>query len=91
MIDEKFLKEVGLSQEQKSLILEAIQKERLYHSILIEEGITPKIALKIIEATQLSEVNDTNEDLLRLKVRETWKDFMRKEEESNEGRSLYRL
>lgn len=89
MIDEKFLNKIGLSQDQKRSIIEALQAERLYHTVLCEEGVSPIIALKIIDATQLTEVDATNELLLRLKVRETWKDFIVRKEASNERRSIH--
>ena len=80
MIDKVFLKEIGLSEEQTGKILDAVQCERVYHSLLHEAGIPPRIAQKIVDITALDEVLGESVDLMRLKVQETWKDFIAKKQ-----------
>lgn len=91
MIDKVFLKELGLSEGQADRVLDAVQCERVYHSLLQEAGIPPHIALKIIQVTELGEVHCESEDLMRLKISEEWQDFMRKEIKQDERNSLHRL
>ena len=77
MIDELFLKKIGLNHEQIDTVIRALDSERVFQRILCEEGIPPLIAEKILKATKLQEVNTENLPLMRLKIRETWCDFIR--------------
>lgn len=77
MIDERLLSSLGLSDEQKRSILEAVEAERVYQSLLCAEGIAPSVSQKIVKATEFREVRGQSEELLMLKIRESWKDFIR--------------
>jgi len=78
MIDETFLKGTGLTQDQTDTIMNAVETERIFQRILCEEGISPLIAEKVLRVTALNEVDGSNIPLMRLKIRETWKDFIKK-------------
>lgn len=77
MIDEKMLNAMGLSPQQIRMVLEAVNAERLYQAILCEEGINPRTAIKIVNYTQLKEINMNNELLVKEKVRDTWSGLMK--------------
>lgn len=78
MIDERYLEGIGLTQDQTTAIMNAVETERVFHRILCEEGISPLIAGKIIKSTAFDEIDVSNLPLLRLKIRQTWEGFITK-------------
>lgn len=76
MIDKAFFQRIGLNEDQISIVTNALNRERQYRKILLQEGISPGVVENIIRATELEEVNLDNEKLLREKVRAEWKDFI---------------
>jgi hypothetical protein len=53
-----------------------MNKESRYRRILFQEKISPGVIEPIIKATKLEEIDFSNENLLREKVRTEWKDMM---------------
>ena len=72
MIDKKFLQHIGLTEDQVTLLSEALYKESRYREILLQEGVYYKAVEKVVRATKLEEIDLSNEDLLREKVRAEW-------------------
>lgn len=72
MIDRKFLQQIGLSEDQVTLLADALRKESRYREILLQEGVSPSCVEKVVRVTKLEEVDLSNEDLLREKVRAEW-------------------
>ena len=72
MIDNEYLREIGLNEDQVILLRERLDKESRYRQILLQEGVIPKYVEMIIRATKPEAVDLSNEDLLREKVRIEW-------------------
>ena len=72
MIDEAYLKEIGLDDAQAVLVMDRITKASRYREILLQAGVSPKFVEKIIRVTDPAEVDLSNESLLREKVRHEW-------------------
>lgn len=78
MIDNAFLRDIGLNENQVTLLREGLDHESRYRQILLQEGVNPKVTETIIRNTRHGEVDLTNEALLREKVRAEWADFIKK-------------
>ena len=72
MIDTVFLQRIGLNEDQIRLLKDGIDRESRYRQILLQEGVNPGVVESVIRATKLEEVDLSNEDLLREKVRCEW-------------------
>lgn len=72
MIDTVFLQRIGLNEDQIRLLKDGIDRESRYRQILLQEGVNPGVVESVIRATKLEEVDLSNEDLLREKVRVEW-------------------
>ncbi len=72
MVDRKFLQQIGLTEDQVTLLSDALRKESRYREILLQEGVSPSCVEKVVRVTKLEEVDLSNEDLLREKVRAEW-------------------
>ena len=77
MVDRAYLKSIGLSEDQSGLLLEALDREKRLRVILLQEGISPKIAESILRVTDSEKIDFGNEDLLREKIRVEWADFIK--------------
>lgn len=76
MVDRKFLEGLGLTDEQVSVIGDALDRESRYRRILLDENVNPGTVELILRATALNEVDFSNESLLREKVRVEWEQFI---------------
>ena len=76
MVDRKFLEGLGLTDEQVSVIGDALDRESRYRRILLDENVNPGTVELILRATDLNEVDFSNEGLLREKVRVEWEQFI---------------
>ena len=76
MIDSAFLKRIGLTADQITVLTDALTCESRYRQILIQEGVSLGAVEPIIRATRIEEVDLTNEPLLREKLRIEWSDFI---------------
>lgn len=72
MIDDKYLRSIGLDDKQVSLLKDALRRESRYRVILLQEGMEPKAAEVITRGTKLEDIDLDNEDLLRIKIRQQW-------------------
>lgn len=72
MVDKKFLQHIGLTEDQVTLLSEALYKESRYRAILLQEGVSPSCVEAVVRVTKLEEIDLSNEDLLREKVRAEW-------------------
>lgn len=76
MIDNEFLQRIGLSEDQITILTDALNKESRYRQILFQENVSPGIIEPIIRVTKLEEIDLSNEALLREKVKTEWKDMI---------------
>ena len=81
MIDEAYLKEIGLDDAQAVLVMDRITKASRYREILLQAGVSPKCVEKIIRVTDPAEVDLSNESLLREKIRSEWSGMIPSEPE----------
>lgn len=76
MIDGNYLQQIGLTEDQTTLLLDALSREARFRQILLQEGVLPKHVEKVVRHTRIDEIDFDNEPLLREKIRETWSGFM---------------
>ena len=72
MIANIFLQEIGLNEDQITLLLDRLGVVSRYREILLQEGVSSGCVEKILRVTSPEEVDFSNEDLLREKVRAEW-------------------
>ena len=72
MIDNTFLQRIGLNENQIRLVNDGLDRESRYRRILLQEGVSPGAVESVIRSTKFEEVDLSNEDLLREKVRVEW-------------------
>ena len=76
MVDRKFLEGLGLTEEQVSVIGDALDRESKYRQILLSEKVSPGVVELIIRTTDFNEIDLSDEPLLREKVRAEWEQFI---------------
>lgn len=74
----QFLDNLGLTTEQIEKIMSAIRKEHQFRLLLLDEKLPPKICEAIIRGTTLDEVDLSDEQLLRSKIRVEYYDLLPK-------------
>lgn len=78
MISREYLERLELTEDQITLLMDAMSKESRYRQILSQEGVTPSIIEPIMRTVDLEKVDFSNEDLLREKIRIEWADMIPK-------------
>jgi len=76
MLDNVFFQKIGLNDEQILLVNEGLKKESRFRQILLQEGISPGVVESVARATPFEDINFSNEDLLREKIRIEWDSFI---------------
>lgn len=79
MVNREFLEGLGLTEEQVSVICDALDRESRYRRILLDEKVSPGAVELIIRTTDLNEIDLSDEPLLREKVRAEWEQLIPKE------------
>ena len=79
MVNREFLEGLGLTEEQVSVICDALDRESRYRRILLDEKVSPGAVELIIRTTDLNEIDLSDESLLREKVRAEWEQLIPKE------------
>lgn len=77
MISSKYMKRIGLTDDQITLLMDAQEKESRYRKILESEHCTHIEA--IVKITDMEKLDLSNEELLREKIRIEWDDFIPKQ------------
>ena len=85
MVDRKFLEGLGLTEEQVSVIGDALDRESRYRRILLDERVSPGVVELIIRTTDLNEIDLSDEPLLREKVRAEWEQFISQDKPESKG------
>lgn len=83
MIDNEFLQEIKLNENQIILLKKALDCESRYRQILYQEHVFPEAIEPIVRNTRTYEIDFSNEELLRMKIREEYKGFIRRNENVN--------
>lgn len=72
MISNKYLQGIGLNDGQICLLRDALRRESRYREILLQEGVDYRAVEAVVRGTDLEEIDLSNEELLRIKVRAEW-------------------
>ena len=76
MIDNKYLREIGLNEDQITLLRDRLDRESRYRKILGSEHVMH--IEEIMKLTDIDSIDFDNDDLLRLKIRTEFEDFIPK-------------
>lgn len=74
MIDNKYLQEIGLNEDQITLLRDRLDRESKYRKILGSEHVMH--IEEIMKLTDIDSIDFDNEDLLRLKIRTEYDDMI---------------
>ena len=78
MISREYMERLGLTEDQITLLSEAMKKESRYRQLLSQERVSPTIIEAIMRTEDLEKVDFSNEDLIREKIRVEWADMIPK-------------
>lgn len=78
MISREYLERLELTEDQITLLMDAMKKESRYREILSQEKVAPTVIESIMKTVDLEKVDFSNEDLIRELVRVEWSDFIMK-------------
>lgn len=78
MISREYLERLELTEDQITLLMDAMKKESRYREILSQEKVAPTVIESILKTVDLEKVDFSNEDLIRELVRVEWSDFIMK-------------
>ncbi len=76
MIDNKYLQGIGLNEDQITLLRDRLDRESKYRKMLGSEHVMH--IEEIMKLTDIDTIDFDNEDLLRLKIRTEFEDFIPK-------------
>lgn len=79
MISREYMERLGLTEDQITLLSEAMKKESRYRQLLSQERVSPTIIEAIMRTEDLEKVDFSNEDLIREKIRVEWADMIPKQ------------
>ena len=79
MVDRKYLERLGLKEGQITLLMDALEKESKFRSLLGKERVSSAVIESIMKVTDLENMDLSNEDLIREKIRLEWGEFIPKQ------------
>lgn len=82
MINREYLERLELTEDQITLLMDAMKKESRYRQILSQEKVSPSIIEAIMKTVDLEKVDFSNEDLIREKIRIEWADMIPKKSQN---------
>lgn len=82
MINREYLERLELTEDQITLLMDAMKKESRYRQILSQERVSPSVIEPIMKTVDLEKVDFSNEDLLREKIRIEWADMIPKKSDN---------
>ena len=82
MIDKEILREIGLTDDQIVRVLQLNDRIFRFRSILLSEGVSSHAAELIIQATKDKDLDLSNTELLKEKIRIEYGDFIVKKQRS---------
>lgn len=78
MISREYLERLELTEDQITLLMDAMKKESRYRQLLSQERVSPSIIEAIMRTVDLEKVDFSNEDLIRELIRVEWADMIPK-------------
>ena len=78
MIPREFIKSLNLPPDKEAELQKAIEKERLYYSILHKAGIMPGAAAAIMRTADTSGIDEAKEEIYLEKAKVEYSDFIQK-------------
>lgn len=82
MISADYMERLGLTEDQISLLSEAMKKESRYRQLLSQEGVTPSVIELIVRNEDMEKLDLSNEDLVREKIRIEWEGMIPKKKKN---------
>lgn len=82
MISTDYMERLGLTEDQISLLSEAMKKESRYRQLLSQEGVTPSVIELIVRNEDMEKLDLSNEDLVREKIRIEWEGMIPKKKKN---------
>ena len=82
MISREYMERLGLTEDQITLLSEAMKKESRYRQLLSQERVSPTIIEAIMRTEDLEKVDFSNEDLIREKIKTEWADMIPKKSQN---------
>lgn len=83
MIPESYIKSLGLTDEQSKAVSTMLNKEQRFYNLLLQAGIMPKPALKVLNSTDITKVDFEKEDELSIHIKNEWGDFITRPQKGN--------
>ena len=78
MISRDYLERLELTEDQTTLLMDAMKKESRYRQLLSQERVSPTVIEAIMRTVDLEKVDFSNEDLIRELIRVEWADMIPK-------------
>lgn len=78
MISREYLERLELTEDQITLLMDAMKKESRYRQLLSQERVSPTVIEAIMRTVDLEKVDFSNEDLIRELIRVEWADMIPK-------------
>ncbi len=78
MISRDYLERLELTEDQITLLMDAMKKESRYRQLLSQERVSPTVIEAIMRTVDLEKVDFSNEDLIRELIRVEWADMIPK-------------
>lgn len=78
MISREYMERLGLTEDQITLLMDAMKKESRYRQLLSQERVSPTVIEAIMRTVDLEKVDFSNEDLIRELIRVEWADMIPK-------------
>ena len=85
MISREYMERLGLTEDQITLLSEAMKKESRYRQLLSQERVSPTIIEAIMRTEDLEKVDFSNEDLIREKIRIEYEDMIPRQYRKSPG------
>ena len=83
MIDSKFLRGLGLTEDQISAVGDAMKEESRFRRLLFRSGIAFGAVDPIVRATSIEDVRSQSDDLLTEKIKAEYPDLIMKKKCQN--------
>lgn len=88
MISREYMERLGLTEDQITLLSEAMKKESRYRQLLTQERVSPTIIEDIMRNEDLEKVDFSNEELVREKIRVEYDDMIPRQYKKVEGSNV---
>lgn len=78
MIKRSYLKSIGLTDEQTTLLMDAQKKESDYRRLMARAGVSANLIETVMKVVDITEEDISDEDLALEQIRAEWSDMIPK-------------